>query len=94
MRYKSEFMGAPFEGVGYWGYNTASGLYESVLMTVPLERKTVPSSLTAPSQSNIIIVPAVSIHTDSYSPLAVLYQMFFGEVGQEVKSMEIVYTRA
>ena len=106
MRYKSEFMGAPFEGVGYWGFNTASGLYESfwidtagTMMMFDCDGAVSDDGKVFRS-SGTVINPQTrqpmrkSVITTIKSENEHVYQMFFGEVGHEVKSMEIVYTRA
>ena len=106
MRYESEWGGGPFEGLGYWGYNTASGFYETVWMdtagtmmmfdrdgTVSDDGKEFRSSGMVVNPENGKPMRKITI-TRITNHNAHTYEMFFGDEGQEVKAMEIVYTRA
>jgi len=105
MRYKSEFLGAPFEGVGFWGFNTASGLYESFWIDTAGTMMMFDCDGVVSDDGKVYRSSGTVINPQTRQPMRKsvvttiknenehLYQMFFGEVGQEVKAMEIVYTR-
>jgi len=105
MRYKSEFMGAPFEGIGYWGFNTASGLFESFWLDTSGTMMWFDCDGTVSDDGKVFRSSGTVIDPQTRKPMRkttvttvkneneYTYTMSFGEVGEEVKCMEIVYTR-
>jgi Protein of unknown function (DUF1579) len=106
MRYKSEFMGQPFEGIGYWGYNTASGLFESFWIDTAGTMMMFDCDGTVSADGKVFRSSGTVINPQTRQPMRKsvvttiknenehTYAMSFGDEGQEMKVMEIVYTRA
>jgi hypothetical protein len=103
-RYKGTFMGKPFEGIGYTGYDNQTGMYQSVWMDNS-STWMMTSSGTMDDASKTLSLKGMATGMDGKpmemrtqlkwaDPSTMVFTMFGNMGGQEQPMMEITYKKA